>query len=190
MHWITELLSRRRIGVVRPEVRIFRFVSVSAPVTFVFAGFGIIDDHAMVAIAIGDVHFVGLLVDERFRRPPEVFGVVTAFALAGLADLHQELSGLRELQNHGVVEVTLNAARLIFIQHLLAAWRTSCASSARRLASAVSADPDIAFVIDRDSVIGFGPIVAFSLSAPMSDQVSCLIELEDRRDRKSTRLNS
>src|SRR5689334_7298599 len=46
---------------------------------------------------------------------------------------------------------------------------------------AVAANPDIAFVIDGDSVIRLGPLITLTGSSPMSDQISRLIELEDRR---------
>ena len=73
----------------------------------VLAGVGIEHDHAMVAIAIGDIQFIGLRIDERLRRQPQIVGVVAALALARLADLHQELAVLRELQS----KLSLHGAR-------------------------------------------------------------------------------
>src|SRR5437879_4039996 len=103
MHGVAELLRGRVAGVVAAERRIVGLVTVRAPVPFVLAGFGIEDDHPMIAVAIGDVQLVGLWIDEHLGGALEVLGVVAALALAWLADLHQELAGLGELQNHVVV---------------------------------------------------------------------------------------
>ena len=71
--------------------------------------------------------------------------------------------------------------------------RSSAASSAGRptrgargSSTTVAADPDVAFVVDGDAVVGIGPFVALSVRAhatratPVSEQVALLIELEDR----------
>ena len=110
MHRIAELLGGRSIRIVRAEVGVVGFVAVGAPVPLVLAGLGVEHDHAMVAVAVGDVHFIGLFVDKRLGRQPEVLDVVAAFALVGLADLHQEFSVLREFQDHVVVVATSLAA--------------------------------------------------------------------------------
>src|SRR5207253_1529660 len=110
--------------------------------------------------------------------PPEVFGVVAAFALGGLADLHEELSGLRELQDHRVIGIRNRGPGLLFILYLLSTCgrrRTARSALAARGgigigSQAISADPDVAFVIDRDAVIGVRPIVSLSRSAPTRDQ--------------------
>ena len=91
-------------------------MAVGAPVPFVLAGLGVVNDDAMIAVTVGDVQFVGLPVDECLGRQPEIFDVVAAFALAGLADLHQELAVLGEFQDYAVVEVTLHAADLALIE--------------------------------------------------------------------------
>ena len=137
---------------------------------FVFSGIGVEDDDAVIAVAIGDIDFIGSLIDESLRRPPEIFDIVAAFALAGLADLHQEFSILSEFQNH-VVVVTQTAGLLSFSRRCRAA---GAASTAPRLApraplrtrSAVTADPHITFVVDRDAVIRIRPVVTFSRSRP------------------------
>src|SRR5260370_9282503 len=51
--------------------------------------------------------------------------------------------------------------------------------------AAVAANPDIAFVIDGDSVIRIRPIVTRARSAPMPDEVALLVELQNRRSRKA-----
>ena len=60
----------------------------------------------MIAVAVGDVQFVGLRIDKRLGRQPQIRDIVAAFALLRLADLHQEFSVLGELQDHVVVEAS------------------------------------------------------------------------------------
>ena len=139
-----------------------------------FAGLRIEHDHAMVAVAIGDVKFIGPCRQTSWRGL-EIFDVVAAFALAGLADLHQEFSVLRELQDHVVVEWP--AAGLRLIQGGGLRWRRDCGPAA------IAADPDVAFVVDGDSVIGGRPIVALARSAPVPDEIALFVELENRRRR-------
>ena len=93
------------VGIVAAERRIVGLVAVGAPVALVLAGLGIEDDDAVVAVAIGHVQFVGLRVDVHLGRALQVLDVVAALALAGLADLHQKLARLGELQDHVVVEI-------------------------------------------------------------------------------------
>src|SRR6266550_4466022 len=114
MHWITELLSGWGIRIVRPKIDVLRLMAISSPMTFVLAGLGVVHDHAMVAIAIGDIDFIGVLVDKDLRGQPQVLDVVTASARAGLSDLHQELSLLSELHDHAVVKVSLRTTCLHF----------------------------------------------------------------------------
>jgi hypothetical protein len=47
--------------------------------------------------------------------------------------------------------------------------------------TAIAANPDIALMIDKDAVIGFGPVIAFARSAPGVEQIAFLVELQDRR---------
>ncbi len=84
-----------------------------------------------------------------FRYPSAMyasFSFVAALALAELADLHQELAVLGELQDV-------------------------------RVGPAVSANPDVALVVDEDAVIGIRPLVALTRAAPVAQQVAVLIEL-------------
>src|SRR5207302_4866510 len=147
MHGIAELLRRRTIRIVGTKVRIIRFVSVCAPMPFVLSSVGVEDDHAMIAIAIRDVDFIGLLVDKNLRRPAQILDVVAAFALAGLADLHEELSSLSEFEHHRVIGVADGRTGLFLILHLLSArpGPAACTSSAasRRGSDTVAADPDV-----------------------------------------------
>src|ERR1019366_5262228 len=64
MHGIAELLGWRAFGIVTAEVGVVGLVAVSAPVALVLAGFGVKDDDAVVAVAIGHVDFVGLGIDK------------------------------------------------------------------------------------------------------------------------------
>src|SRR5260370_29560362 len=163
MHRIAELLSRRIIRIVAAQRRVVGLMAIGAPVALVLAGVGIEHDHPVIAVAVRDDQFIGLLVDEQLGRTLDILGVVAALALAGLTDLHQEFPVLRKLQNHVVVVVT--ACRR------LPAWRT-------RRWTAVPADPDVAFVVNCDSVVGLRPIVAWPGSAPMPDQGTRFIEFQ------------
>src|SRR5690349_17048671 len=104
--------------------------------------------------------------------------------MPGLANLHQEFPILCELQDHVVVE----------------AWKTlrSRAAAARGLVIAaahrapralgtpsISADPDVALVVNRDSMIRIRPVVAIARTAPMADQVAVFIELENGWSRRA-----
>src|SRR2546427_13304527 len=127
---------------------------------FVFPGVGVIHNHAMVAVAVGHVHLIGLLVYENFRRSSKILNVVAAFALTGLADLHEKLPGLCEFENHRVIGISNGSAGLLFVLHLLPA-RAPRSSSARSRRSAVSvaAGPTVAFVIGRETPIGSTPTI-------------------------------
>src|SRR5437879_1618848 len=144
----------------------------------VFSGVRIVNDDAMVAVAIRDIKLVRRLVDKHFRGTLEVFDIVAAFALAGMPDLHQEFSVLREFQDHVVVERSTPGLRLI------------CGGSLRRRGNlrtaAVAADPDVSFVIDGDSMIRDRPIVTLARSSPVPDEIALLVELENRRSRHAT----
>ena len=89
----------------------------------------------------------------------DVHRVRIAGALAALADLHDELPVLRELQDHVVG-----------------------AAARRRLGpAAVAADPDESLRIDRDAVLALGPVESRTVAAPAAQQLSRRVELEDRR---------
>ena len=103
MHRIAELLRRAAHLDYRGPGSYRRACAVGAPVAFVRAGLGVEHDDALVAVAVGDIQLVGLRIDEDLSRQPEILGVVAAIARAGLADLHQEFSILRELHDHAVV---------------------------------------------------------------------------------------
>ena len=172
---IAELLRGRAAWIVGTEVCIAGLIAVSSPVALVFAGLGIEDDDAVIAVAIGDIELIGLRIDESLRGQPDIIDVVAAFAVTGLADLQQEFSVLRELEDLVVSEaIHLVAGLGLFILAI------DCAATALG-STAVATQPHVAFVVDRDAVRRLRPIVACSGAAPMSDEVAFLIEFENRR---------
>jgi hypothetical protein len=156
-------------------------------VALVLAGFGVEHDDAVIAVAVGDVELVGVLVHERLGREPEVGNVVAAFARRRLPDLHQEFSVPGELQHHVVVERRAGLALAFVLLTVLSGDRGGGAATAacRRRAPTVAADPDVASIVHGDAVVRVRPVIAGPRSAPVADQVSGGIELEDRRRRRA-----
>ena len=103
VHRGAELLRRRRVGIVAAEVGVVRLVAVGAPVALELAGVGVDDGDALVAVAVGDV---GLVRPSRRRRSSRPCRSARCRCCRSctpvLADLHQELAVLRELQHHAV----------------------------------------------------------------------------------------
>ena len=60
---------------------------------------GVEHDDAVIAIAVGDIDFVGLLVDRGLGGLAELRGVVAALARRDLADLHHEFAVEGEFQD-------------------------------------------------------------------------------------------
>ena len=52
---------------------------------------------------------------------------------------------------------------------------------------AITTDPDIAFVIDGNAMVGDRPLVAFSFTAPVANEVAPLIELQNGWSRETAR---
>src|SRR5207247_1084455 len=105
-------------------------------------------------------------------------------ALPGLADLQQKFSGRCKFQDHRIVEITLNTAGLVLVQYQWCGLLPAAGAlppGSGRLAAAISADPDIAFVVDGHSVLGIGPIITFGFAAEVPDEITFLIELKNRR---------
>src|SRR5215510_13711333 len=67
--YIAKLFCRGRIRIVRPEARVIRLLTVSAPVPLVCAGVGVEDDNAVIAESIGDVDLVSRGIDSDTGRP-------------------------------------------------------------------------------------------------------------------------
>ncbi len=98
VHRIAELLRRRRLRVVGPQIGVVGLVAVGAPVALERAGVGVDHDDALVAIAVGDVGFVRRRIDEDLRGAPEVLRVVAAGVLSRMTHLQQELAVLVNLR--------------------------------------------------------------------------------------------
>jgi hypothetical protein len=106
--------------------------------------------------------------------------------LLGLADLHQELARLGKLQDHVVVVIArcgLLAFRRPQRPHPFVRRHARHRQPRFPERTPVAADPDVALVVDEDSVVRLGPVVAFAGTAPGADEVACFIELENRRRR-------
>src|SRR5207248_3028206 len=144
------------------EIGVVRLLAVSAPVAFVLSGFRVIDDHAVIAVTVGDIQFICSLIDEQFRGALQVLRVIAALALARVADLHEEFAALRKFQDH-VVMVALGIG-----------------------AAAVAPNPDVAFVIDGDSVVRIRPIVTSPWAAPVADEITFFVELKNGGSRVAT----
>src|SRR5262249_16471858 len=193
---IAELLRGHCIRIVGAEILIAWLIPICTPVAFVLARIGIVDDHSVIAVAISDVRFIFFFVDEYFSRASQVLYIVAAFALAGLPDLYKDFPGLRKFQPHRVVGVARRAARLFFILlltrangRLLAARRSlsaACGCTARRCALSISANPDVAFVVDGDPMVRIRPVITLCRTAPTRDQIAFLIELQYGRCRCAT----
>src|SRR5262249_18197139 len=110
-----ELLGRRRVRIVATEVGVVGFVAVRAPVAFELAGVGVNHGYAFVEVAVGDVGFVGLRVNEDFGHSTEILGVVAAAVLALMAELREELAVLGELQDVGVVRAVAADPDVAFV---------------------------------------------------------------------------
>src|SRR5579862_3887231 len=173
MHGTPELLVDGCVWIVVTHIRVIWFVSIGAPMPLVLSGIGIEHDDAFVAISVRDIQFIGFRIDEHFRRTLQVFDVVAAFALERMPDLHQEFSALRKFQDL-IVRIGARLASL---------WRGAgpvfLHFGINR--AAIPADPHVALVVDRNSMVGVGPIVAFAGSAPVAYEVAFLIEFKYRR---------
>src|SRR6516165_2856045 len=123
------------------------------------AGVGVEHNDAMVAIAVGDIELVALRVYPHVCRPVQVCGVGIALALVAVADLHDELAVLRELQE------------------LIVGDRLQARQAVGR--AAVAADPDEALVVDMNAVLALRPFVAGAVAAPGLDVVAGLVEHHD-----------
>src|SRR5262249_12927388 len=103
MNRIAERRRRRCGWVVSRELRgvVVRPLAVGAPVTLVGARLRVEHDDAMIAVAVRHVDFA--LVNPHVRLPPALGLIVVALSRASLADLHDEFSFGRELEDHAVL---------------------------------------------------------------------------------------
>jgi hypothetical protein len=91
-------LRRRRVR----RHRCGRRVAERAPHALELAAVCIEDRDALIAVAVGDIELVRLRVHEHVCGLVHVDHVGVASALPALADLHHQLSGGGELQDHVV----------------------------------------------------------------------------------------
>ena len=82
---------------------VVRHLAVGTPVALVGAGGGVVDDHALVDVAVGDEDLVRLRLDVEVRGAAQVVGIVAALVHPGRADRQHVLAILGEL--HHVVAV-------------------------------------------------------------------------------------
>src|SRR4029453_8270570 len=90
--------ARQRLARLLEPV-VVRPLAIGTPMALVLAGLGVEHDHAVIDVAVGDVQFVGVAIDDHVRRRAEVIRVVAAAALPLTADLHQELALARERED-------------------------------------------------------------------------------------------
>ena len=132
------LAGRRGAGADGPSASAARRVAKRPPRALELSALRIEHDHPMIAVAVGDEQLIGRRMHEHVGRLMDVGRVRVTRALPAGADLHHELSGVRELQDHVV----------------------GAAARRRLRPSAVAADPDESLGIDRDAVLALGPVVA------------------------------
>jgi len=159
VHRRAELLNQRRFRIIGAHIRVIRLISVRAPIPFDLAVIHVDDGNTMVEITICNVRFVGFGVDHDLRHSAEVLHVVAA---AG--------SGRRQARWERVSVLRNKLTRLRELQDV-------------GIAVSVSTDPDEAFVVDGNAVIGVRPFVAFEWIRTVSagDGISRRIEFEHRR---------
>src|SRR5580658_4797627 len=126
MHRIAELLGRRRRGVITAEILVAWFVAVRAPMPLIGPRIGVEYDHAVIAVSVSDVYFVGFFIDKYLGRQPKVSYVIAPFGCAGLADLHEKFPVLGEFQDHVVIEISAQPG-LLFVLLLTGANRSRAA---------------------------------------------------------------
>src|SRR5262249_36572406 len=146
-----ELLGASRSVHTITRDAIVRLVAVSPPHPLELSRIGIEHDDPAILVAVSDEHLVRLLPDPDLRRTVQVLGVETALARLRVADLHEELAVVCELEDLAV------------------------------LVGGVAAKPDVAFVVHENAVLVRRPLVARSRSAPRLDDSALLIEFDDRR---------
>src|SRR4030095_12448976 len=95
------------------------------------------------------------------RRTVPILRVAVALALDAAADLHHQLTVLRELQQL-VIRNRLEAGRL-------------------HPGAIVSAQPHEALVVDVDAVLSFDPFITAARPTPGLDEIASRIEHDDRR---------
>ena len=154
-------LRKARRGDDLAMVVIHRLVGECAPHPLERAGVRVEHRHAVIAVTVGHEQLVGLRMHPHVRRPVDILCVSIALALVAVADLHDELAVLRELQ------------------HLVIGHRLEPRQSVG--GTIVPAHPHEALVVEMDPVLAFGPFIAVARSAPGLDETACRVEHHHRR---------
>ena len=81
----------------------------------VLAGVGIEHNHAVIHVAVGDVHLVGRRIHDHIRGPADVLGVVAAAVLAFVPDLEEKLAVPRELQQLRILRPASRRPDIAFV---------------------------------------------------------------------------
>jgi hypothetical protein len=76
---------------------------------------GVEDDHAVVAIPVGDDELAGGGIHHHVGRPVEALGVLVVADHARLADLQEQLPGPGELEDHPVLRTVAGQPNVVLI---------------------------------------------------------------------------
>src|SRR5579864_509610 len=154
---IGEALRRNNLAVV--VVR--GLLAECAPHALELAAVRIEDRDAVIAVTIGHEQFVSWRIKPFIRRPVQIRRVGVALALIAVANLHDELAVLRELQE-------------LVVGHRL--------EPSQAVGGAIiSTDPYEPLGVDMDAVLALRPFIALAIPAPGLDVIAGAIEHDDRR---------
>src|SRR5262249_25113248 len=140
-----------RRRIVRTRIGIVRFVAVGSPKPLEGASLGVKHDHALVQIAVGDVNLMSVGIDVDTGRTAKDIGARAVRRISG-----------READLHDELAIALELENLA-------------------IGGAVSADPNVVVLVDVNSMLDLGPIVAFPGTSPGLQQISLWVEDEYRR---------
>jgi hypothetical protein len=115
--------------------------------------------HARVAVSVRHDGFAGWSIDEHVGGPFQVLRVPVSAARAPRADLPEEFSCRRELQ-----------------QHVVGSLGTRCARD-----RVDAADPHVIAVVHEDAVLDVWPVILIGRPAPGAHHLSLGIEFQHRR---------
>src|SRR6185436_3428311 len=190
VHRVAELLRGRVARLVGRHRVVGRRLAVGAPGALELQRLRVPDRDAVIAVAVGRDELIGLRIEADLGHATDVVVVHAALAAVGPSDLSEVLARLAELQDEAVVIGDLTRQRHAGLRPRRRrgapgdGWRSRAARRGRelcraprsrtRLSAAIGTEPDVAFAVDRDAVIGRGPVVAFDL-APVLNQVPGLI---------------
>src|SRR6266446_30670 len=114
-------------------------------------------------VAVGYEQLVGRRIDLLVGRTMKVRRVGIAFALVAVANLHDELAVLGELQQ-------------LVIGHRLETLEVVAGAI-------VAAEPHEALIVDIDAMLALGPFIALALAAPSLDEIAVNVEHHHGRRR-------